>query len=525
MVLRRTLSRRALLSGAAASVVASAVRVVRAQPHQPYPFALGIASGCPTPQGVVLWTRLAPEPLSPDPERPGGMPPGTVAVQWEVASDHAMRNVVRRGTAQAEADYAHSVHVECTGLEPGRDYWYRFTANGEASLTGRTRTAPALRATLDRLRFGFCSCANYELGYFSAYRHLAEEAPDLVLFLGDYIYEHVSKLPSKVRTHSDGVEARDLRTYRNRHAQYKTDADLQLLHATAPCLMTWDDHEVQNDYADYWARDFADPAAFLARRAAAYQAYWEHMPLPRASLPYGPDARIFGRFDFGDLASFLVLDGRQYRSRPACDGPPKGGGKRLVDEACPERLDAARSYLGKPQEVWLYGQFRAAPRRWNILAQQQLMAELKERLASGEIGHWSNDWNGFPAARQRLLQQIADTSLRNPVVIGGDIHSFWANDLKLDFDDPAAPAIASEFVGTSITSAGPSYEQFKAWLPDNPHIKFFESRQRGYVSVDLRPQRMDVAFQAVADIRDPASAVSTLRRFAVNDGRPGPQSA
>ena len=522
MPLRRTLSRRTLI---AASAAALATRPWRGWAQGQNPFALGVASGNPGPDRVVLWTRLAPEPLSQDPERVGGMTSAPVPVEWELASDPAMQQVVQRGAVMAHPIFAHSVHIECGGLEPGRDYWYRFVAGGEASPVGRTRTAPAPGTALSRLRFGFCSCANYELGYFSAYRHLAAEAPDLVLFLGDYIYEYVSQPFGKVRTHSDRVETTDLRTYRNRHAQYKTDPDLQALHAAAPCLATWDDHEVQNDYADHWSQTFDDPAVFLRRRAAAYRAYWEHMPLPFAAMPEGPDAPIFGRFDFGTLASFLVLDTRQYRSRLACDTPPKGGAKQLIDAACPERLDPARSYLGEAQEAWLYHQFRTVPARWNVLAQSQMMAEFKERLDSREIAYWSEDWNGYPAARQRLLQQIAGSRLANPVVIGGDLHSFWASDLKLDFDDPAAPAIASEFLGSSITSAGPPYGKFLGWLGDNPHVRFFDSRERGYVSAELRPERLEVAFRTVADVRDPATAVSTLRRFIVVDGRPGPQFA
>ncbi len=523
MLSRRTVNRRSLLLGSTVAFVASRAWPARALVQ--YPFTLGIASGNPTPDSVVLWTRLAPEPLSPDPERPGGMPPVALPVSWEIADDPAMRHVVQRGVADAEPQFAHSLHIECTGLEPARDYWYRFIAGGEASLTGRTRTAAAPGAPLGRLRFGFCSCANYELGYFSAYRHLAAETPDLVLFLGDYIYEYASRSEKRVRNHSDGVEATDLRTYRNRHAQYKTDPDLQQLHAAAPCLATWDDHEVQNDYADRWSQDFADPTEFLARRAAAYRAFWEHMPLPRSALPKGPDATIYGRFDFGDLASFLVVDSRQYRSRLACDMPPRGGGKQLVDATCPERLDPRRSYLGMTQEAWLYEQFRTRRARWNVLAQQQLMAEFKERLDNGEIAHWSDDWNGYPAARQRLLQQVRDTGLANPVVIGGDIHSFWANDLKLDFDDPAAPVIAAEFVGSSITAPPAPYGKFAAWAAESPHVHFFESRKRGYVSVELRPQRMEVAFRTVSHVRDPTADVATLRRFVVEDGRPGPQPA
>ncbi len=523
MLARRTATRRSLLIGSAAVLVAGGIRPARA--GAAHPFTLGVASGNPRPDGVVLWTRLAPEPLSPDPQRPGGMGPDAVPVRWEIAADARMQHVVRHGVTNAEAAVAHSVHVECGGLEPGRDYWYRFIAGGEASPVGRARTAPATGAPVDRLRFGFVSCANYEFGYFAAYRHLTAELPDLVVFLGDYIYEYVTRSAKKVRLHSDGVEATDLRTYRNRHAQYKTDPDLQRLHATSPCLATWDDHEVQNDYADRWSQDFADPQAFLRRRAAAYRAFWEHMPLPLAAMPQGPNARIYGRHDFGGLASFYVVDGRQYRSRLACDRPPKGGGKQITDASCPERLDPRRSYLGMAQEAWLYDEFRQPRARWNILAQEQLMADLKERTKDGEIAHWSEDWNGFPAARRRLLQQMHDTRLANPVVIGGDIHSFWTNDLKLDFDDPKAPVVASEFVGTSITSPGPPYELFASWLPDNPHIHFFDSRKRGYVSVDLRPQRMAVAYQAISDVRDRDATVATLRRFAVEDGRPGPVAA
>jgi len=449
------------------------------------------------------------------------MPTDNVPVRWEVATDEKMQQVVKSGIEGADPQFAHALHVECGGLQPARDYFYRFIASGEASPVGHFRTAPATSAATDRLRFGFVSCSNYELGYFSAYRHLAAESPDLVVFLGDYIYEYFSHLPTKLRDHSDAVAATDLPTYRNRYAQYHTDPDLQRLHASTACLATWDDHEVQNDYADRWSETFDDPRVFLARRAAAYRAFWEHMPLPHSAMPKGPDATITGRFDFGDLASFLVVDDRQFRSRLACDHPPHGGGKQVTDAACPERFDPNRSYLGVGQEHWLYGEFRRGGARWNILAQQQLVADLKEHNDAGQIAHWTEDWNGYPAARQRLLQQVHDSAVRNPVVIGGDIHSFWANDLKLDFEDPKAPAIATEFVGTSITSPGPPYAKFVSWLPDNPHIHFFESRKRGYVSVDVRPKQMDVAFRAVSDVAKPDAEVSTLQRFTVEDGRAG----
>ena len=523
MPLTRSLSRRTLLASGAAAYLSHGRS--RGGWAASYPFTLGVASGNPTPGGCVLWTRLAPEPLSPDPTRPGGMPPEVVAVRWEVAEDPAMQRIVRTGSAEAAAAFAHSVHIECTGLYPDRPYWYRFIAAGEASPIGYTRTAPARRADAERLRFGFVSCAHYERGFYSAYRHLAAEFPDLVVFLGDYIYESLAPANTRVRQHSDGVEAIDLRTYRNRHAQYKTDADLQAVHAAAPCLAIWDDHEVQNDYAAGWSMTFDDPAAFLKRRAAAYRAFWEHMPLPQSALPQGPDATIYGRCDFGTLATFLFVDGRQYRSRLACDTPPRGGAKQIFDSSCPERLDPTRSLLGTAQEEWLFAQFRAAPARWNILAQDVLMAEFKERVEGDAIAHWSDDWNGYPAARRRLLQQAHDSRLSNPVVLTGDIHSFWANDLKLDFDDPNAPIVASEFVGTSISSPGPPHAKFTAWAADNPHVRFFDSRKRGYASVELQRDRMTVAFRAVSDVKDPSASVSTLKSFVVESGKAGPVPA
>jgi len=237
------------------------------------PFSLGVASGAPRPDGFVLWTRLAPDPLSSNPETPGGMSGGDATISYEIATDDAMRDVVRRGEATAERAFGYSVHVDVAGMQPGRPYWYRFTSGAAASRVGRAITLPAPGSPLGKLRFGFVSCSNYEHGYFSAYRHLADENPEAVLFLGDYIYEGIYESIEEnrpaVRRHSDGIEAATLPTYRNRYAQYRLDADLQRLHAEVPSLVTWDDHEVQNDYADRWSEYFDDPAQFLLRRAAA----------------------------------------------------------------------------------------------------------------------------------------------------------------------------------------------------------------------------------------------------------------
>ena len=487
------------------------------------PFSLGVAAGDPAPDGFVLWTRLAPDPLSADPKTPGGLRGGNIEIAYEIATDPNMREIVQRGTAVAEAAYAHSVHLEIHGLAPGRPYWYRFTSGAAASRIGKAATLPALGARVDNLRFAFVSCANYEIGYFSAYRHLADEQPDLVLFLGDYIYEYIERRRPTVRLHSDGVEATSLPTYRNRYAQYRQDPDLQRLHATAPMLVTWDDHEVDNDYTGEWSMRFIEPSVFLTRRNAAYQAFYEHMPLrPRRYDTRSHAIRLHDRFAYGDLLEFSVTDPRQHRSRLACPTPPNRGGGHLETLAsCPEIMDPSRSFLGLQQEGWLMDGLARSRARWNVIAQSTLMSQWRQRGENNEINFWTEDWNGYAPSRTRLLQHIHDARVANPVVIGGDIHSFWANDLKLDFNDMKSPTVATELIGSSITSFGPPYEQFLKYLPDNPHIRFFDSRQRGYVSVDLTRSRMTARFRTVSDVRQPDASVATLKSFTVEDGRAG----
>jgi alkaline phosphatase D len=526
----RALSRRSFLGGlAAGALAASGLASCAATPKLPDlagrdPFTLGVAAGEPGPDGFVLWTRLAPEPLWPDPAAPGGLTTGDVALRYEIAADDGMRTIVQSGSTVAEVAYAYSVHLEVHGLQPGRPYWYRFTSGGTQSRIGRAWTAPPTGQPLGQLRFGFVSCANYEHGYFAAYRHLADEAPDLVLFLGDYIYEYVERNRPTVRRHSDDVEAATLPTYRNRYAQYRLDPDLQRLHAQSPALITWDDHEVQDDYADRWSKTFDDPEDFLRRRAAAYQAFYEHMPLrPSRSRPQGPALRLYDRFAYGDLVEFSMLDERQYRAREACARPPNTGGGHLeFDAMCAERRDPSRSILGAPQEAWLFDGLARSEARWNILAQGVLMAQLRQRVPLiGIVGHWTDAWDGYPASRDRLLVHLEASRVSNPVVLSGDLHSFWVNDLKKDFDDPGSPTVATEFVGTSISSIGPPYSEFMAWMPDNPHVRYFESRQRGYVLVELTPERMTTHLRNLSDVRDPQATVSTLRSYVVESGRPG----
>jgi alkaline phosphatase D len=477
---------------------------------QTFPFALGVASGYPSADSVVLWTRLT-----------GVLDPLAVPVRWEIAADEAMKTIVMSGTAQAEPAWAHSVHVQVRGLVPERWYWYRFTAAGAESAIGRTRTAPLASAPNPRLGFAFASCQQYEQGYFNAYRHIAADAPDLVAFLGDYIYESTWGR-EHVRSHGS-AEPYTLEDYRARYALYRSDPDLQAAHAACPWIVTWDDHEVDNDYADDRPEDGMEREPFLERRAAAYRAYYEHMPLPPGMQPDGPHMRLHTHLDWGQLARFHILDTRQYRSWQACPRKGRRGGSNTIDlEQCERLSRPGRSMLGRAQERWLeqsLGESRAA---WNVVAQTTPMAQFDTKPGPGRRA-WTDGWDGYPAARQRLLEKLKDCS--NPVVLGGDVHSFNASQLKLDFDHPESPAVASEFVCTSITSQAWSHERLNRYLPDNPHLLLADSRYRGYARVALSPRRFQIDLQAMETVQKREAACSTLATFVVEDGRPGPVRA
>jgi alkaline phosphatase D len=503
--------RRVLLGAAGALAVPLWPHAARgASPLVDDPFTLGVASGEPVCDGFVIWTRLAPRPLE-----GGGMPDTAVPVLWEVALDDQFRSVVRRGEMLAQPAWGHSVHVGVDGLAPGRTYWYRFRAGGAQSPAGRALTAPASGAPLGRLRFAYASCQHYEHGHYAAYRHLAADAPDLVLHLGDYIYESRSADP--VRRHEAG-EPYTLAEYRNRYARYKLDADLQAAHAAAPWIVTWDDHEVDNDYAGVHDQDGSPPEVFARRCAAAYQAYWEHMPLRPAARPAGGRMRLYRRRAFGDLLAVHVLDTRQHRDDQACAPPGRRGGALVRD--CAALSDPARSLLGAAQERWLARSLRAGGARWNVLAQSLMFAPLDQALGPGRAA-WTDGWDGYRAARARLLEQLRDGAVANPVIVSGDIHSFWANEVHADPADPRSPVMASEFVGTSISSRGVDHAQFAQLLPENPHVRYFESRYRGYALAEFRADALEVALRAVDDARDPRSGVRTLARFRMEAGRPG----
>ncbi len=494
-----------------------AVEQVPARPFRPTrdPFALGVASGAPRADGVVLWTRLAYEPGVDD-----RIPDHPIEVSWEIASDEAFRDPVRDGTVVAGSGLAHSIHVEIDGLSPDRWYWYRFRAGGAESPAGRTRTMPRPHDEVAGLRLALASCQQYEQGYYTAYRHMREEDLDLVVFVGDYIYE--SSWGSRhVRKHLGG-EPRTLDEYRLRHAQYRSDPHLSRMHATAPWLVTWDDHEVDNDYAADRGQDL-DPA-FLSRRAAAYRAYYEHMPLPRRSLSPDGSMRIYDRYRFGRLAEFHVLDGRQYRSHQACPRTGRGGSNVVPVADCRALREAGRTMLGAQQERWLLDGLAASGTQWRLIAQQTLMARA-QRVGDAGPSVWTDAWDGYPQARARLLDHLAEHRVDNVVVLGGDVHSYWVTDLKRDFDDPASPVVATEFVGTSITSQGWSQSRIDAVLRHNPHIRYARGDRRGYTVLEVRPDRVTATLRAVDTVKEEAAGVDTLARFAVESGRAGAMRA
>jgi alkaline phosphatase D len=481
--------------------------VRRPSPTPPLPpglFALGVASGDPWPDGVVLWTRLAPNPLA-----GGGMPDTPVAVRWEVAEDERFARVRRTGVAVAEPRLAHSVHVEVDGLRPGREYWYRFRVRGQASPVGRTRTAPAPGERVQRLRFAFASCQDFQAGHYTAYPHIVAEDPDFVAFLGDYIYES-GPFPNAFRVHEGTGQPVTLAEYRNRHAQYRTDPDLAAAHAAVPWVVTLDDHELANNWADEDQPDHGIGSdAFRARRVAALQAYYEHMPLRRSALPHGLESQVYRRLGFGRLASLHVLDTRQYRSIQARNPA--------------EANDPTRSMTGATQEEWLV-RGMSADARWNLLANQVMWAS-NDRAAGPQQRFDFDNWDGYRAQRRRLLEFFGSGRTNNPVVLTGDRHATWVCDLRPDFDDPSTPVVGAEITGTSLTSGGDiSVAAFHAYfdpiMAESPHWKYIDNR-RGYVVCEVTETSLRAALRVVDTIVAPTATVATAARFEVVAGEPG----
>jgi alkaline phosphatase D len=473
------------------------------------PFTLGVASGEPAPNSVVLWTRLAPSPTAEDGH--GGMPRADVPVEWQVSPTASFAKVIAGGTAVARYDEAHTVHAVAGGLGPDREYYYRFRSRGRLSPVGRTRTAPALDAAAGELLMLFATCANFEAGYFTAYRRMAEERPDLILHLGDYIYEGAGK-PGHVRLHL-GPEILTLADYRRRYGQYKVDPDLQAAHAAAPWVVVSDDHDVEDDYAGGHRLDDIPPltaAQWTARRAAAYQAYYEHLPLRLRSKPAGTSMRLYRRFGWGRLATFHMLDTRQFRDPQACDGHVK---------VCADADRPGRSMLGPAQEPWLLDGLAKHRATWDLLGQQVFFAGQLNRQGRGNM----DAWDGYRAARDRLQRGWVERGVRNPVVLSGDIHTAWANDLKLDYADPASATIGAELICTSITSRGNGTAATAIPTAEvNPHLRFYSDR-RGYTRATVTPGRITADFRGVDAVSVRNAPVRTLGSFAIADGRPGLQ--
>lgn len=513
-------------AGGAAIALASACRAPApasgAQVFRNDPFSLGVASGDPSADGFVLWTRLAPNPM----DRDGGMAPEPVDVAWELAEDDSFTTIVRAGVERALPGWGHSVHAEVHGLPAGREYFFRFHAGGATSPVGRALTAPAYGAGLDHMRIAWASCAHYEQGFFHAYRDMADERPDLIIHTGDYIYE--SSWGPQVRRHTT-PEPYTLEDYRLVHALYRLDPDLQAASAIAPWLVTWDDHEVDNDYAgDVSEQPFVSLDAFRARRLAAYQAYWENMPLRRRSMLERSSGRmrIWGQTVFGDLAEINMTDGRQFKTPMACPTPEDRGGN-VVARACEDRLDPARSYLGEAQERWLRRSFARSGARWSFVVQPTLFSQFfTTDRETGEATAWTDGWDGYPAARQRMVDVFASRAEANPIVLGGDTHCYWVCDVKQDFDDPASATVASEFVTTAVTSHHTNHDVFAANAANFGHIKHFDARERGYGLIDLYQDRAEVALRTVGEVkRRDGYAPRDQRRYVVEAGRRGPQLA
>jgi alkaline phosphatase D len=474
------------------------------------PFMLGVASGDPTPSSGILWTRLAPRPLEPD----GGMDGQRVVVTWELADDDAFTRIAKKGQATAAPELGYSVHVDVDGLAADRWVFYRFSAGGATSKVGRFRTSPA-RAATTPLLCAEASCRHYEQGLYTAYTHMAREELDLVTHLGDYIYEY-GAMPGRVRSHN-AFELRTLDDYRRRYALYKSDPALQAAHARCPWIVTWDDHEVDNNYAGSIGENLMESEEQMrARRAAGYQAWWENQPVRVPHVRSWSDLNVTRTIEWGALARFFMMDCRQYRSDQAC-----GDGNRVVP--CGDWSDPSRTMLGPAQERWLTGGLASSTARWQVLANPVMLAPY-DNLAGDQQRVSMDQWSGYPAAQARLLNAIARSAPNRTVVVTGDIHSNWVNELRTDFRRAERPSIAAEFVGTSISSGGDGSDTTALSTAEaraeNPHVKWQQNR-RGYMRCTVDGDAWATEYRTVAYVSRPDAPVETPTRWRVTRGRAG----
>ena len=512
------------------------------------PFTLGVASGSPTHDSVVLWTRVLPQ------GNLVGLPQGnslspvqsflvpaigneSVTVNWQVAHDDKFTRVVQSGQTLAVPELGYSVHAEVVGLEPDRWYFYRFIAGDATSPVGRTRTFPKPDAKVNKLRLAYASCQRWEHGYYSAYRHMRDENLDAVMFLGDYIYEYPGAA-NAVRVPSgtpSGGWVTTLDDYRQRYALHKGDADLQAMHAACPWLVTWDDHEVQNDYAGLQAGhssavEPASSANFAARRAAAYQAFYEHMPVRTSvltqalqGLAAGAEMRIYNRVSYGQLATFYMLDARQYKDPQPCTKDGKLGSNTFDPATCADWSAPARSMLGAAQEAWLAGEFNQARKdasHWNVLGQQSLFGQRDFAKGPAQL-MWNDGWDGYPAARTRLTDSLRKNEVANAVLLGGDVHENWVGHVKADYAHVKSASVGVEFCGTSITSRSNNAARAKVdeWLGENPHFVFADNRAKGYGVCEFTPAKLTTTLRVVDDVTRKDAKIETLASFSVQAGR------
>ena len=477
------------------------------------PFALGVASGRPRADSVVLWTRL----LFGSEDRAAGTE--ALRVQVEVFADAALKRRVQKTDVVTDAARGHSVHVHVQHLQPSTDYWYRFAQGVAFSAVGHTRTAPALNADVRELRIALSSCQHYEQGQYIAHAEIAKQSLDFVLFMGDYIYES-SNPQYAIRKHV-GEEPKTLPQYRERYEQYKRDPMLQAAHAAHPWVLMWDDHEVVNDYANDQDRHYTDPKQMLLRRAAAYQAYFEHQP-----LLLGPDAnnpanmRLYDQLNWGKLADVWTLDCRQYRSAQACRDPVRGGGRMVVQ--CDELNDPSRSMLGAEQERWLSEGLSQSKRQWKLVAQATQISPTSVPAPVGR-SYWNDAWDGYPEARKRLLQTVVDAKLQNVVTLGGDVHCNVAANLRLEPNNLQSPIVASEFVTTSITSRGLGDKPAAAIRDSNADLLHYRSDERGYSLITVTPSGVRCDFRTTKFPAGSEAGFKTQASYVVKNGKAGPQ--
>lgn len=469
------------------------------------PFALGVASGDPLPDSIVLWTRLAPDPLAADGS--GGMAGGTASVAWDLARDDTFADLVAGGTAPSDPAFGHSVHIDVRGLDPATDYFYRFRIGDFTSTVGRTRTLPAADASPERVRLGIANCQHFEAGFYAAYRHLAEDDVDLVVHLGDYIYElPATGGPDGNRSSRPALPPKTLEEFRLRYASYKTDPDLQAAHAAAPFTLVWDDHEVSDNYMGDTLPSGADAAEVRDLRAAAYQAWWENLPV-RLDPPDGSDLVVYHDVTFGDLARLYLLDERQYADEPPCRGETVP-----YDYGDCDAVGDDRTRLGADQEAWLDETARQGGVTWNLLGTPVALAGI-DAGSGDEAKYFLDLWDGYPVARQRVIDLLAEVD--NPVVISGDYHQGMVLDVNEAPFDTDSPLVATEFMAPPISSV---------LFSDDVSERTPQLRQQldghGYLLVEVTPEAVTAEFRMLDDVTDPDSAVQTESTWRVDAGDP-----